>query len=206
MSAVILIEFNGKVACLAEHCRDLGVNYGTVQSRHIRTGESYEKCLEYYQENGVKYQNHKYKVKNSRFYDKWYQTKRKCENPKHTRYKYYGGRGIKLCDRWQDYNNFCDDMYESYLKHVKEHGVDDTQLERIDNNGDYEPSNCEWRTHKEQQNNKRNNRMVTEDLNAMQFAKKYNINYNTVLSRLNKGWTAEEIIDSSLRYNSENSS
>ena len=148
MSNVKLIEFNGKIACISEHCKDLNVSYSTVKARHYRTGESYEKCLAYFQKNSVKeyaeYRNliGDYKVKNRILYKRWHTTKQKCENPKHKSYKIYGGRGIKVCDRWQNYENFENDMLESFLEHIEQYGIGDTQLERIDNDGDYEPSNC----------------------------------------------------------------
>ena len=51
MAKPIVIEFNGKMASVAEHCRDLGISFSTISSRHRRTGESYKDCLEYYQKN-----------------------------------------------------------------------------------------------------------------------------------------------------------
>ena len=206
MAKKLLIEFNGKIACLSEHCRDLKVKITTVQSRHHKTGEPYEKCLEYYQKNGVKKKGiakklmGDYGVKDFILYQKWYNAKDRCENPKNPMYPRYGGRGIKVCERWQVYENFENDLLESFLEHVEQFGLHDTQIERIDYNRDYEPSNVTWATIKEQANNKSSNRMVTKDLNVMQFAEKYNINYGTVLDRLNRGWSVEEILDPSLRY------
>lgn len=75
-------------------------------------------------------------------------------------YKNYGARGIKVCERWLEFQNFYDDMYESYLKHVEEFGEKNTSLDRIDVNGNYEPSNCRWATLEEQNNNRTNNRFI----------------------------------------------
>lgn len=198
------IEFNGKIASLVEHCRDLNIKVSTVRARHYRTGEPYSKCLEYYQKNGVKSITkstirHNYKVKNKRLYRKWSNIKQKCEDPKHPSYKNYGERGIKVCERWQVYENFEEDMLESFLEHVDKYGLKETTIERNDYNGDYEPSNCTWATRKEQANNRRSNRTVINGLNATQIAEKYDINYSTVLARLNKGWSVEEILNPSLR-------
>src|SRR4051812_19002765 len=68
-------------------------------------------------------------------------------------YPYYGGRGIKLCDRWQDFNNFLADMDR---RPSKDHSID-----RIDSNGDYSPENCRWATRKEQMRNKSDNVLLT---------------------------------------------
>lgn len=156
-----LIEFNGKIACVKEHCKDLSISYYAVTDRHKRTGEPYEKCLAYFQEDSVKehakYRNliKDYKVKNRVLYKRWHVTKQKCENPNHPAYKYYGGRGIKVCDRWQNYENFETDLLDSFLEHTEQYGIKDTQLERVNNDGNYEPLNCIWVTSKEQANNKR---------------------------------------------------
>ena len=76
----------------------------------------------------------------------------RCVNPNHTNYKHYGGRNIKICDRWLGrivgFKNFLEDMGER---------PPNMTLDRIDVNGDYEPSNCKWSTQKEQMANRRNN-------------------------------------------------
>lgn len=189
-----LIEFNGKIASLSEHCKDLGVKVSTVQSRHFSNGESYLECLEYYQKNGVKPKT-SYRVKNKRLYIKWNSMKERCYNPNSSCYDRYGGRGIRVCDRWLVYENFETDMLESFLAHIEQYGYKDTTLDRIDYGGNYEPSNCRWVTQKEQANNKSTNRMITEDLTLAQFAEKYNLNYMTVTSRLKRGWSIEEILN-----------
>ncbi len=79
-------------------------------------------------------------------YQSWYSMKQRCLNPKHGRYKDWGGRGIKVCGRWLNFENFLSDMG------VRPAGK---TIDRIDNDGDYGLDNCKWSTSKEQSNNRR---------------------------------------------------
>jgi hypothetical protein len=74
----------------------------------------------------------------------------RCKNKRQTSYRYYGGKGIKVCNRWRDYVNFKDDVYGSYVDHVKIHGEEDTTIDRIDNSKGYMPDNVRWATRKQQ--------------------------------------------------------
>lgn len=87
-------------------------------------------------------------------WNSWCSMKARCLNKNSKSYEDYGGRGIKVCDRWLDFINFYNDMGER---------PSGTSLDRIDVNGDYEPSNCRWATPTEQASNMRNNRLIEFD-------------------------------------------
>ena len=90
-----------------------------------------------------------------RFYDIFCGMRDRCNNPNNVAYKYYGEKGIKV--EWLSYEDFFNDMYESYIEHVKLYGEKETTIDRIDSNKSYCKDNCKWATYKEQANNKRYN-------------------------------------------------
>lgn len=109
----------------------------------------------------------------------WSNMIERCQNPKNRKYKIYGGRGIKICKRWLKLKSFVKDMGDPPTpKH---------SLDRINNDGDYKPSNCHWATYADQQKNRRITLWV--ELNGSRKTLKewcvlYSLNYDTVWCRI----------------------
>jgi hypothetical protein len=127
----------------------------------------------------------------------------RCNNPNNPRYKYYGGRGIKVCARWSGKNgfvHFMEDMYEFYLKHIAEFGEKNTSLDRWpDVNGNYELSNCKWSTNTEQIRHRRDS-VISENYEEHIFWKnKLSIALNNILyKKMKKSMLIENIVGCSL--------
>lgn len=123
-------------------------------------------------------------------YECWQGMKRRCFNKNNGEYKRYGERGIRVCDNWK--NNFKQFYTDMGSRPTKDHSID-----RIDVNGDYCKENCRWATIEEQNRNKRDNHYLEykgEKRIVNDWAKIYNIRQQTILKRLNRGWTVEETL------------
>lgn len=129
---------------------------------------------------------------NDRLYGIWLNMKHRCNNPNDPRYYDYGGRGITVCDEWvHSYENFRDwSVSNGYTECLS--------IDRINVNGNYEPSNCRWATAKEQQNNMRSNRFLTyngETHTISEWAEITGINKSTLSKRINRsGWSVDRAL------------
>ena len=126
-------------------------------------------------------------------YRSWKAMMARCYSPNVYGFANYGGRGIKVCRDWHGFLTFLADMGERPAG---------TSLDRIDNDGNYNPSNCRWATAKEQNNNKKSNVHLTlngETLPALQWAAKLGMKYATLMKRREDGWTDEEILSRPVR-------
>lgn len=124
-------------------------------------------------------------------YRTWCMMRDRCSNPENKNWKDYGGRGIRVCDRWQDsFENFLADMGRKLC------GLN--TIEREDTNGNYEPGNCRWASQKEQTRNKRSSHLLTykgETLCLGEWAEKLGVNARPLWARVRRGWTPEQVIE-----------
>lgn len=128
---------------------------------------------------------------NPKLHNVWNSMKERCNNPKHHAYENYGGRGIKVCDVWQhDFKAFLEwSMANGYAEGLT--------IDRINVNGNYEPSNCRWATQKQQANNTRRNKFYEfngKKQTVTQWAEEKGIGKTTLDSRLKAGWSFEKAI------------
>lgn len=124
----------------------------------------------------------------------WKGMRARCNNENHAAYKNYGGRGIKVCKRWNKFSNFLADMGKRpSSKHT---------IERTDNNKNYEPSNCEWVTRKVNCDNRRDTVVLTfkgRIQSLTKWAEEYNIKNTTVHNRLKLGWTIKAALSTPVK-------
>lgn len=135
-------------------------------------------------------------VKKHLLYHSWCGLKSRCYTPSNPKYPRYGGRGIKVCDRWlHSFENFAADMGER----PKDHSVD-----RKDNDGDYTPDNCRWATASEQSRNTHRARLMTVDgveYHVAELAEKLGMPPATLFYRYEQGWPKEKMFSKELQWN-----
>ena len=140
----------------------------------------------------------------NRLYNIWNSMKDRCYNSNNNRYDNYGNKGIIVCDEWK--NNF-----ENFKQWALNNGYsDDLSIDRINNDGNYEPNNCRWTTMKVQNNNKTNNLIITinnEIKTLAEWCEYYSINYKIVHLRITKlKWDPEKALTTSIKSHQNNSS
>ena len=124
----------------------------------------------------------------SRLYKIWQGIKKRCLQRNSKDYRDYGGRGIKICDEWMEFEPF----YEWAINNGYQQ---DLTIERIDVNGNYEPSNCTWIPKKEQGRNTRRTKIICykgEQKTLREWAVCLGLTYNVLQLRLSRGWSIEE--------------
>ncbi len=116
----------------------------------------------------------------------------RCNKPSKQSYHRYGGRGIKVCDRWLGRDGLANFIADMGPRPSPKHSVD-----RIKNDGNYEPGNCRWATQKEQQRNRCNNRLVTAygvTKTLIEWSEEFGVPYFTIWYRLSFGWPTEKAV------------
>ena len=133
----------------------------------------------------------KHGLSKTRLYKIYLGMKKRCYNKKYFQFQHYGGRGIKICDEWLDnFMNFYNwAMTNGY--------TDELTIDRIDVNGNYEPSNCRWVTPHQQSNNTRTNRLITYNNKThtmAEWAKITGLTYSAIQHRLDRNWSIEKTL------------
>ena len=133
----------------------------------------------------------KHGLRDDPLYATWIGMKGRCNNPNDKAYSDYGGRGIKVCDRWMN-------SFEDFRADVGERPSPDHSIDRFPNNdGNYEPGNWRWATSEEQMNNIRRNVKVEYDgapTTIRALAERFGISYQTIYYRLKRGYTIEQAV------------
>jgi hypothetical protein len=184
---------DGKVKWLCE-C-DCG-RTASVNGRHLRGGKIKScGCLQFSHSTT-------HGMSKTRTFAIWAEMRARCNNPNRARWADYGGRGIKVSDRWDKFENFYADMGDA---------PDRMSIDRIDVNGDYCPANCRWATPKEQANNRRNNVFLTwqnKTQTIAQWSEETGVPAYAISHRLSKSLTLDDVFapveDKKIMFHGEN--
>jgi hypothetical protein len=173
----------------AWHCVCACGTEKVVASCHLKSGASTNCGCD--KAKGARINTYNGGSKSHPLYRTWCGIIQRCCNVSNPEFKYYGGRGIRICERWRrDFWAFVSDMGP---KPTAAHSID----RHPDNNGNYEPGNCRWATHSEQMLNTRSNRLVTykgKQMPLMAAARLAGVNYQTAKWRLCKGASDEDAL------------
>lgn len=136
-----------------------------------------------------------------RLYNIWRTAKSRCTNPQDKDFERYGARGIVMCNEWTGSNGL-----ENFIGWSMSNGYQDNlSIDRIDNSKGYSPDNCRWVTMKKQQNNRRNNHIITyngKSQTISQWSEELGIKHSTLLYRIDSGWSVEKALNTPVkRYN-----
>ena len=142
----------------------------------------------------------------TRLYPIWSSMKRRCYSKTSNSYKNYGARGIKMCDEWlgeHGFEHFKEwALANGYKEETLPNNLNKWTIDRVDNDGDYEPSNCRWITAEEQQKNTRNNRFITFNNKTQilaDWSREIGINIDKLYHRLKSGWSIEKALTTPLQ-------
>lgn len=172
--------------CACDCGRELLVRGGNLRSGNTRSCG----CL-YEQTRGTGNRSHG--RTNTSAYWRWRAMIQRCTNPRNRGWADYGGRGIRVCERWRTFAEFYADMGDP---------PPGASIDRIDVDGNYEPSNCRWATANEQARNKRNTPALTfggETLSLIEWSERLGIDFHTLHSRLKRGWSTERALTTAVR-------
>lgn len=172
--------------CICDCGKEVEVYGGHLQVGHTTSCGCYkaEWTRDFYTTHG-----HTKNRKSSREYQSWNSMLARCYNPNNSDYHNYGGRGVKVCDRWRlSFESFFADMGPVPDGHT---------IDRVDTNGDYEPGNCKWSTLIEQANNRRDNVRLQHNGKTQtiaQWSRELGIKEGTLQTRIKLGWSHEKAL------------
>jgi hypothetical protein len=134
------------------------------------------------------HKNRRHGLSHAPEYRAWENARARCRNPRNHKFPLYGGRGIQMCDRWAE-------SFDAFIADMGRRPGPEYSLDRIDGHKGYEPGNCRWATIVQQNNNRSMNRHIVVDgqrMTVAQAARTTGVNQATLLSRLDRGLSAEE--------------